>query len=160
MNDRFLRLAKPQRDSVLMLKKNNSWNLILALRTQKIELNPNNKQSTCISKHCGYRRVAFNFALSSFKTGLDNDEWRTEQDIRKEFNAVKYDKFDWCKELSQNASKNAIRDLGDAVTRWNKGQNKFPVSGNARSDQRSMCGRYHSGRYSGEGGSPGKLPMP
>lgn len=80
-----------------------------------------------MSKHCGYRRVAFNFALSSFKAGLDNDEWRTEQDIRKEFNAVKYDKFDWCKELSQNASKNAIRDLGDAVTRWKKGQNRFPV---------------------------------
>ncbi|RKU30396.1 transposase [Candidatus Poribacteria bacterium] len=99
----------------------------MTLRTQKIELNPNNKQSTSMSKHCGYRRVAFNFALSSFKVGLDADEWRTEQEIRKEFNAVKYDKFDWCKELSQNASKNAIRDLGDAVTRWRKGQNRFPV---------------------------------
>ena len=80
-----------------------------------------------MSKHCGYRRVAFNFALSSFKVGLDNDAWRTEQDIRKEFNAVKSDKFDWCEQLSQNASKNAIRDLGDAATRWKKGQNKFPV---------------------------------
>ena len=80
-----------------------------------------------MSKHCGYKRVAFNFALSSFKVGLDADEWRTEQEIRKEFNTVKYDKFDWCKELSQNASKNAIRDLGDAVTRWRKGQNRFPV---------------------------------
>ena len=96
-------------------------------RSQQIELNPNNKQSTLMSKHAGYARVAYNFALSSFKVGLDTDEWRTYVDIKREFNAVKYDKFDWCSELSQNASKNAIHNLGDAVTRWKKGQNSFPV---------------------------------
>ena len=110
-----------------MLLKKNSWNSILALRTQKIELTPNNKQSTQRSQHAGYTRVAFNFALSSFKTGLDKDDWRSHVDIKREFNAVKYDKFHWCKDLSQNASKNAIHNLGDAGTRWKKGQNKFPV---------------------------------
>ena len=99
----------------------------MARRTQKIALNPNNKQSTLMSQHAGYARVAFNFGLSSFKTGLENDEWRSPIDIKREFNTVKYDKFDWCKDLSQNASKNAIHNLGDAVWRWKKGQNKFPV---------------------------------
>ena len=80
-----------------------------------------------MAQHAGYARVAYNFALSSFKVGLDKDEWRSYIDIKREFNAVKYDKFDWCKDLSQNASKNAIHNLGDAVTRWKKGQNKFPV---------------------------------
>ena len=80
-----------------------------------------------MAQHAGYARVAFNFALSSFKVGLDTDEWRSHIDIKREFNAVKYDKFDWCEDLSQNASKNAIHNLGDAVTRWKKGQNKFPV---------------------------------
>ena len=80
-----------------------------------------------MAKHAGYARVAFNFALSAFKAGLDNDEWRSHVDIKREFNAVKYDKFDWCKELSQNASKNAIHNFGDAITRWRKGQNNFPV---------------------------------
>ena len=80
-----------------------------------------------MAQHAGYARVAFNFALSSFKVGLDPDEWRSHIDIKREFNAVKYDKFDWCEDLSQNASKNAIHNLGDAVTRWKKGQNKFPV---------------------------------
>ena len=96
-------------------------------RSQQIELNPNNKQATLMAQHAGYARVAYNFALSSFKAGLDTDEWRTYVDIKREFNAVKYDKFDWCSELSQNASKNAIHNLGDAVTRWKKGQNSFPV---------------------------------
>ena len=99
----------------------------MTLRTQKIELNPNNKEATLLSQHAGYARVAFNFGLSSFKVGLDQDEWRSHVDIKREFNAVKYDKFHWCSDLSQNASKNAIHNLGDAVTRWKKGQNKFPV---------------------------------
>ena len=97
------------------------------LRSQQIELNPNNKQSTLMSQHAGYARVAYNFGLSSFKAGLDKDEWRSHIDIKREFNAVKRDKFPWCSDLSQNASKNAIHNLGDAVTRWKKGQNKFPV---------------------------------
>ena len=96
-------------------------------RTQQIELNPNNKQSTLMGQHAGYARVAFNFALSSFKVGLDDDEWRTYVDIKREFNAVKYDKFHWCSDLSQNASKNAIHNFGDAVTRWKSGQNSFPT---------------------------------
>ncbi len=99
----------------------------MILRAHQIELTPNNKQSTRMAQHCGYRRVAFNFALSAFKAGLDADNWQSEQDLRKEFNAVKREKFPWSADLSQNASKNAIRDLGDAVTRWKKGQNRFPV---------------------------------
>ena len=111
-----------------MLLKKQNWSCSLEVnRTQQIELNPNNKQSTLMGQHAGYARVAFNFALSSFKVGLDDDEWRTYVDIKREFNAVKYDKFHWCSDLSQNASKNAIHNFGDAVTRWKKGQNNFPV---------------------------------
>ena len=40
---------------------------------------------------------------------------------------MKHDKFDWCSDLSQNASKNALHNLGDAVSRWKKGQNNFPT---------------------------------
>ena len=97
------------------------------LRSQKISLNPNNKQATLMAQHAGYARVAFNFGLSSFKAGLDADEWRTYQDIKREFNAVKRDQFAWCDGLSQNASKNAIHNLGDAVQRWKDGQNRFPT---------------------------------
>ena len=80
-----------------------------------------------MAQHCGYARVAFNFALSSFKTGLETDEWRTHIGIQREFNAVKRERFDWCDALSQNASKNAIHNFGDAVSRWKKKQNRFPT---------------------------------
>ena len=99
----------------------------MELRTQKIALKPNNKQSTLMAQHCGYARVAFNFALSSFKAGLDAGEWQSLYDIKREFNAVKRERFDWCSALSQHASKNAIHNFSDAVNRWKKKQNRFPV---------------------------------
>ena len=100
----------------------------MLLRSHQIQLNPNNKQSTLMAQHCGYARVAYNFAVSAFKAALAADNWRTEQDIRKELNARKDDLYPWCHGLSQNASKNAIRNFGDAVKRWENRQNRFPVS--------------------------------
>ena len=78
------------------------------------------------TQHAGYARVAFNFALSSFKVGLDQDEWRSHIDIKREFNAVKYDKFDWCEDLSQNASKNAIHNLGGRSNTLEKRTKQVP----------------------------------
>jgi putative transposase len=108
----------------------------LELRSQKIELNPNNKQSTLLAQHCGYARVAYNAALSLFKDGLDKDQWRTFHDIKRLFNAKKYEIAPWSRGLSQNASKNAIHNFGDAVERWKSKQNRFPVFKN-RSDRQS-----------------------
>ena len=107
----------------------------MSLRTQKIQLNPNNKQATLMAQHCGYARVAYNAALSSFKSGLDEDNWKTLYDIKKEFNARKRDIFPWCDEMSQNASKNAIHHFNDAVKRWRSGQNRFPVPKNRSGKQ-------------------------
>jgi putative transposase len=96
------------------------------LKTHKIALNPNKTQANLFAQHCGFARVAYNAALGDFKTGLDAGEWRTEMDLRRRFNARKHEVFPWCKALSQNASKNAIRNFGDATSRWQKKQNNFP----------------------------------
>ena len=80
-----------------------------------------------MSQHAGYARVAYNFALSSFKAGLEDDDWRSLYDLKREFNAAKRDKFAWCSDLSQNASKHAIHNCNDAIKRWKSKQNSFPV---------------------------------
>ena len=99
----------------------------MLLRSQKIALNPNNKQATRLSQHCGYARVAYNHALADFKAGLDNDEFRSASELNRRFNAVKDEKYPWCRELSQRAADVAIvTHLADAIQRWNDGQNKFP----------------------------------
>ena len=88
-----------------------------------------------MAQHCGYARVAYNAALSSFKSGLDDGNWKTLYDIKKEFNARKRDIFPWCDEMSQNASKNAIHHFSDAVKRWKSGQNRFPKPKNRSGKQ-------------------------
>ena len=98
----------------------------MTLKTHKIALKPNNKQATCLAQHCGYARVARNHALSEFKDALHRGEWMSDMDLRKSFNAAKDEKYSWCRGLSQNASKNGICNLGDAVKRWRSKQNKFP----------------------------------
>ena len=98
----------------------------MTLKTHKIALAPNNRQATRLSQHCGYARVARNHALSEFKDALSQGEWKSDMDLRKSFNAVKDEKYPWCRGLSQNASKNGICNLGDAVKRWQSKQNKFP----------------------------------
>ena len=97
------------------------------LKTHKIALNPNNVQATQFAQHCGYARVAYNHALSDFKAGLDTGQWRSHIELCRRFNAIKYEQYDWCSEMSQNVSKNAIyTNLKDAIDRWQSGQNRFP----------------------------------
>ena len=96
------------------------------LRAHKIALNPNKTQATFFSSHCGYARVAYNAALADFKAGLSAGEWHSQMTLRRRFNKIKFQKYEWCKSHSQNAAKNAIINLGDAIRRWHKGQNEFP----------------------------------
>jgi len=53
-----------------------------------------------MAQHCGYARVAYNYALSAFKVGLAEDIWRTPMDIKSEFNARKDELFPRCRGLS------------------------------------------------------------
>ncbi len=97
------------------------------LKTHKIALNPNNVQATQLARHCGYARVAYNRALSNFKAGLDTGQWRSHSELCRRFNAIKHEQYDWCSDMSQNVSKNAIyTNLKDAIDRWKSGQNRFP----------------------------------
>ena len=97
------------------------------LKTHKIALDPNNVQATQFAQHCGYGRVAYNHALADFKAGLAKGDWHSHIDLQHRFNAVKYDKYPWAKDMSQTVSKCAIyNNLKDAIGRWQSGQNRFP----------------------------------
>ena len=101
------------------------------LRTHLIALDPNKKQATALTQHVGYARVAWNHALADFKAGLDAGEFWNDRKLRPRFNAVKASA--WNSELSQNAAKNAIINLGRAAWRGKtkggasrKRKNRFP----------------------------------
>ncbi len=95
------------------------------LRSHKIALSPTAEQVLAFFRNCGYARFTFNFALSDFKDGLANGEWRSWKTLNTRFNARK-DEFDWCRANDQRAGLFGIAAVWDAVDRWRSGQNRFP----------------------------------
>ena len=85
------------------------------VKTHKVRLVVNNAESSRLARHLGYARFAYNHALADFKSGLDDGEWRGDKTLRPRFNAVKWSLAPWSAELSQNASKYAIIELGQAI---------------------------------------------
>ena len=89
-------------------------------RSHKIALRPTDRQRRWFALQCGYSDVAYNFALSAWNAGVPKSQ------LRKTFNARKYQEFEWCKDMDQRAAMYGIMNLEDAITRYNKGQNERP----------------------------------
>ena len=84
----------------------------------KIALNPNRSQEHLLWEHVGYARSAANRAIEDFRDGLTAGEWRSDRTLRPRWNARKAELAPWAAHLSQNAAKNAIRNVGKAISRW------------------------------------------
>ena len=92
----------------------------MAIRSHKIALDTVDEQCSWFSQQCGYSRFAFNYALSDFK-----DESRHWKELNKRFNIAKRG-IDWTRDMDQRAALFGIKNLGDAISRWRSGQNRFP----------------------------------
>ena len=90
----------------------------MIFKTHKIALGPTKVQKTLLSKHCGYARVAYNHCRELLKASLKRGERVSVSEMKRLFNGEKYDEYEWCKELSQNAAKNAIHNLDRAYKNW------------------------------------------
>ena len=74
-------------------------------------------------QHCGWARVASNWAIDAFRAAWFTGEgqpnaWLTDMDLRPMFNAVKADLFPWSRSLSQAAAKNAIIHTCKGFKAW------------------------------------------
>ena len=88
------------------------------LKSHRIALRPSGEQEARFAQHAGYARLAYNWAVGEFKAGLEVGEWLTERALRPRWNRVKGMIAPWGTELSQNAAKYAIIDLGQAAEGW------------------------------------------
>jgi len=84
----------------------------------KIALNPTRSQERLLWEHVGYARFAANSAIADFREGLDSGEWRNDKILRPRWNTRKAERASWATHLSQNAAKNAIRNVGKAISGW------------------------------------------
>ena len=97
----------------------------MALKAHKIALRPTDAQVAWFQRQCGYARYAFNSALADFKAALADGVFRSFIDLNNRWNQRKKE-LDWASEQDQRAALHGVKNLSDAVRRWQQKQNRFP----------------------------------
>ena len=89
---------------------------------------PNNKQKTKLFQYAGTARFAYNWALDREQENYKNGgRFLLDADLRKEFTQLKKNpEYAWLNNVSNNVTKQAIKDACDAYRRFFKGIAKFP----------------------------------
>ena len=98
------------------------------IRSIKVRLNPNNKQLTKLFQYAGSARFAYNWAINreeeNYKQG---NKFLSDMDLRKEFTQLKkLEEYKWLNEVSNNVTKQAIKDACNAYKNFFKRQCEFP----------------------------------
>ena len=89
---------------------------------------PNNKQKTKLFQYANTARFAYNWALGREQENYKNSgKFISDGDLRKEFTQLKKtDEYSWLNSVSNNVTKQAIKDACDAYKNFFKGYTKFP----------------------------------
>lgn len=89
---------------------------------------PNNKQKTKLFQYANTARFAYNWALGREQEDHKNGgKFISDGDMRKEFTLLKKTKgYEWLNDISNNVTKQAIKDACNAYKRFFKGLSKYP----------------------------------
>ena len=89
---------------------------------------PNNKQKTKLFQYANTARFAYNWALSREQENYKNGgKFISDKDLRKEFTQLKKsEEYSWLNTISNNVTKQAIKDACDAYKKFFKGLSKHP----------------------------------
>ena len=98
------------------------------IKSIKVRLNPNNKQLTKLFQYAGCARFAYNWAISREEENhKQGNKFLSDMDLRKEFTQLKkLQEYKWLNEISNNVTKQAIKDACNAYKNFFKRQCKFP----------------------------------
>lgn len=89
---------------------------------------PNNKQQTKLFQYANTARFAYNWALGREQENYKNNgKFISDKDLRKEFTQLKKtSEYAWLNNISNNVTKQAIKDACEAYRNFFKGITKFP----------------------------------
>ena len=98
------------------------------IKTIRVMLLPNNKQKTKLFQYANTARFAYNWALGREQENYKNGgKFISDGDLRKEFTQLKKtDEYAWLNNISNNVTKQAIKDACEAYRDFFKGYTKFP----------------------------------
>lgn len=103
----------------------------------KVMLVPNNVQNSKMFQYAGAARFAYNWALAREKENYEKgNKFISDSELRKEFTRLRNsDKYAWLQNVSNNVTKQAIKDACAAYKNFFKGLQKYP---RFKSKKRSM----------------------
>lgn len=89
---------------------------------------PNNKQNTKLFQYSGTARFIYNWTLARQQENYENGgKFISDNDLRKELTQLKQiEEFQWLNKISNNVTKQAVKDACDAYNKFFKGYSKFP----------------------------------
>lgn len=98
------------------------------IKSIKVMLLPNNKQKTKLFQYANTARFAYNWAIAKEQENhKQGNKFISDNDLRKEFTQLKkQDNFQWLNEVSNNVTKQAIKDACNTYKRFFKGQCEYP----------------------------------
>ena len=98
------------------------------IETIKVQLRPNNKQLTKLFQYARCGRFAYNWAIAREQENHElGNKFLSDNELRKEFTQLKKHKeYQWLSKISNNVTKQAIKDACNSYKRFFKGQSKYP----------------------------------
>nr|DAK38281.1 MAG TPA: endonuclease [Caudoviricetes sp.] len=98
------------------------------LKSIKVRLNPNNKQLTKLFQYAGCARFAYNWTIAREQENYNQgNKFLSDNDLRKEFTQLKKQQdYQWLNSISNNVTKQAIKDACNTYKRFFKGYCNFP----------------------------------
>ena len=98
------------------------------IKTIRVMLLPNNKQKTKLFQYANTARFAYNWALAREQENYKNGgKFISDGDLRKEFTQLKKtSEYAWLNNVSNNVTKQAIKDACEVYRDFFKGYTEFP----------------------------------
>ena len=97
------------------------------IKSIKVRLHPNNKQLTKLFQYAGCARFAYNWAINRAQENHKRgNKFLSDNELRKEFTRLKNQQHTWLKNVSNNVTKQAIKDACNAYKQFFKGQCRYP----------------------------------
>ncbi len=98
------------------------------MKSYRVRLEPNNKQNTRLFQYAGCARFACNWALTREQENYEHGgKFLSDYDLRKEFTQIKRQPgYEWLNNVSNNVTKQAIKDACEAFRRFFRGTARHP----------------------------------
>lgn len=98
------------------------------IKSIKVRLRPNNKQLTRLFQYAGTSRFAYNWALARERENYSQgNKFLSDNELRKEFTQLKKQPdYYWLNTISNDVTKQAIKDACGAYKKFFKGQCEYP----------------------------------